>query len=121
MRKVVRVSLTNAFLYCVFDHLVNAQQVNQLSGEALFIISSIIHLGKSGLSKTNITEDDLDRLSTTLRLLVDQWPDASAVFLNECRAALDLMLQAKGDVDRHEDTKLKKAKIVQVVQELTSH
>uniref|UniRef100_A0A914CKB2 Coatomer subunit beta n=1 Tax=Acrobeloides nanus TaxID=290746 RepID=A0A914CKB2_9BILA len=91
----------------------NPQKVNHLAGEALFFLSSIIHLGKSGLSKTNITEDDLDRLSTSVRLIVDQWPDATSVFLNECRAALDLMLQAKGDVDRHEDVKSKKSKIVQ--------
>uniref|UniRef100_A0A915DJP9 Coatomer subunit beta n=1 Tax=Ditylenchus dipsaci TaxID=166011 RepID=A0A915DJP9_9BILA len=87
--------------------------VNKMAGEAMLIISSIIHLGKSGLCKSIITEDDLDRLSTTLRLITDQWPGATEIFLNECRASLELMLIAKGDVDRHEDCNSKKAKIVQ--------
>ncbi|KAI1727742.1 coatomer beta subunit appendage platform domain-containing protein [Ditylenchus destructor] len=87
--------------------------VNKLAGEALLVIASIIHLGKSGLCKTVITEDDLDRLSTTLRLIIDQWPGATEIFLNECRASLELMLVAKGDVDRHEDGHAKKSKIVQ--------
>jgi len=92
----------------------NPPVVNKLAGECALILSSIIHLGKSGLCKNAITEDDLDRLSTTLRLIIDQWPDATEVFLNECRASLELMLVAKGDVDRHEEHKKKKPKIVQV-------
>ncbi|KAH7727282.1 coatomer subunit beta-2 [Aphelenchoides avenae] len=88
-------------------------RVNKLAGEALLVAASIIHLGKSGLTKTPITEDDLDRLSTTIRLIVDQWPEASDVFLTECRSSLELMLSAKGDADRHEDVKAKKAKVVQ--------
>lgn len=35
--------------------------MNGFAGEALFIIASIINLGKSGITKTNVTEDDLDR------------------------------------------------------------
>jgi len=89
--------------------------VNKLAGEGLLLISSIIHLGKSGLCKNPITEDDLDRLSTTLRLIVDQWPDAASIYLNECRSSLELMLAAKGDLDRHEESKTKKPRIVQVL------
>ncbi|KAL3116189.1 hypothetical protein niasHT_002313 [Heterodera trifolii] len=88
--------------------------VNKLASGALLLIASIIHLGKSGMCKQPITEDDLDRLSTTVRLIVDQWPEAVDVFLRECRASLESMLKAKGDVDRHErDTKAPKKKIVQ--------
>uniref|UniRef100_A0A7E4V9Z9 Coatomer subunit beta n=1 Tax=Panagrellus redivivus TaxID=6233 RepID=A0A7E4V9Z9_PANRE len=91
-------------------------KVHQFGGEILFVLSSIIRLGKSNLVKSQITEDDLDRISTTIRLIVDNWPGATDVFLNECRVSLDLMLDAKGDVDRHEDVvKSKKSKkIVQV-------
>ncbi len=35
--------------------------MNAFAAEAMFIIASIIHFGKSGLPKTAITEDDLDR------------------------------------------------------------
>uniref|UniRef100_A0A183BWD3 Coatomer subunit beta n=1 Tax=Globodera pallida TaxID=36090 RepID=A0A183BWD3_GLOPA len=91
-----------------------ASTVNKLASEALLLIASIVHLGKSGMCKQAITEDDLDRLSTTMRLIVEQWPDAVHVFLNECRSSLERMLMAKGDVDRHErETKAPKKKIVQ--------
>jgi hypothetical protein len=91
--------------------------VNKLAGQALLLISNIIHLGKSGLCKQSITEDDIDRLSTVLRLIVDQWPDANIGFLEEYRYSLEQMLEVKGDVDRHE-TEIKTAtkKAVQVDQ-----
>lgn len=101
-----------------FKHLViftgNLVAINKLAGEACLIISSIIYFGKSGLCKTNITEDDLDRLSTTLRAIINQWPGVASIFINDCREALNDMLVAKGDSDRHEDgTKSKKQKIIQ--------
>uniref|UniRef100_A0A1I7XT69 Coatomer subunit beta n=1 Tax=Heterorhabditis bacteriophora TaxID=37862 RepID=A0A1I7XT69_HETBA len=37
-------------------------RVNHLRGECMFILACIINLGRSGLAKQNITEDDLDRL-----------------------------------------------------------
>ena len=89
--------------------------MNKLAGESLLIISSIIHLGKSGLCKSAITEDDLDRLSTATLLIVDRWPGATDVLLKECRASLELMLVAKGDVDRHEESRVPKTKIVKVI------
>ena len=88
--------------------------VNKLAGQALLLISNIIQLGKSGLCKQPVTEDDLDRLSTTVKLIVDQWPEAVASFLDDCRSSLEQMLQAKGDMDRHEtETKSAKKKVIQ--------
>jgi coatomer subunit beta len=37
------------------------RRANAFAAEAMFIIASIIHFGKSGLPKMAITEDDLDR------------------------------------------------------------
>ncbi|CAK5030221.1 unnamed protein product [Meloidogyne enterolobii] len=84
--------------------------VNKIAGQALLLTANIIHLGKSGQCKQQITEDDLDRLSTTIRLIVEQWPEAVNGFLEECRFSLEQMLQAKGDVDRHENAEMKNAK-----------
>ena len=39
------------------------KRANSFSAEAMFILATIVHLGKSGLSKTPVTEDDLDRYS----------------------------------------------------------
>lgn len=102
--------------FCInFKFIGNITAINKLACEACLIIATIIHFGKSGLCKTNITEDDLDRLSTTLRAIVNQWPGIASIFIKDCREALNEMLVAKGDSDRHEDhVKTKKQKIVQV-------
>jgi len=89
-------------------------KVNHLGGEILFLLSSIARFGKTNIPKSMITEDDLDRIGTTINLIVDKWPEAEDIFLNRCRISLDLMLQAKGDVDRHEDVKEKKHAVIQV-------
>jgi len=89
------------------------QTVNKLAGEAMLILASIIRLGKSSASATKITEDDLDRLSTAIRLIAEPWPEATDIFLKDCRASLELMLSVKGDADRHEITHTRKNKIVQ--------
>lgn len=47
------------------------KQINVLNGELIFILSSIVHLGKSGLAKTNMSDDDVDRVMTTIRVLAD--------------------------------------------------
>ena len=39
----------------------NSERANRFRAEAMFILASIINLGKSGLAKNNVTEDDLDR------------------------------------------------------------
>uniref|UniRef100_A0AC34FFK2 Coatomer subunit beta n=1 Tax=Panagrolaimus sp. ES5 TaxID=591445 RepID=A0AC34FFK2_9BILA len=91
----------------------NATKVHHFGGEILFLLSSIIRLGKSSIVKAQITEDDLDRISATIRLIVENWPEATEVFLNQCRISLDLMLEAKGDSDRHEVVKEKKTARIQ--------
>lgn len=101
--------------YNNFKFIGNVTAINKLACEACLIISTIIHFGKSDLCKTNITEDDLDRLSTTLRAIVNQWPGIASIFVKDCREALNEMLVTKGDSDRHENyEKTKKQKIVQV-------
>uniref|UniRef100_A0A0M3I5H8 Coatomer subunit beta n=1 Tax=Ascaris lumbricoides TaxID=6252 RepID=A0A0M3I5H8_ASCLU len=91
-------------------------KVNGFAGEALFIIASIINLGKSGITKTNVTEDDLDRLGMTVRVLCDQWPGVEEIFLDKCRESLELMLEAKADTDRHEIETISKPAHVEVDQ-----
>lgn len=80
----------------------------------MFILASIIHLGKSGLPKTPITEDDLDRLALCLKLIAEkvvtisiaalglqkeemrcmQVPIGKEIFLTRCRESLETMLEA---------------------------
>lgn len=81
----------------------NKDKANAFAGEALFIIASMVHLGKSGITKTNVTEDDLERLGTTVKVLSERWPGAEEIFLGKCRESLELMLEAKAETDRHEN------------------
>lgn len=71
------------------------RRVSTFAAEAMFVLACVVHLGKSGLPKTAITEDDLDRLSVCLRLLSDRFPLATEIFLETCRQSLDAMLEAK--------------------------
>lgn len=68
----------------------------------MFILASVIHLGKSGIAKTAITEDDLDRyesavdfgcsfrIGTTIKLLSEDCPGADVIFLQKCRESLEV-------------------------------
>lgn len=47
-----------------------------------------------------ISEDDVDRISTLLRVLVDRLPLMSEVFEQRCRQALSAMLGAKAEEDK---------------------
>jgi coatomer subunit beta len=68
---------------------------NAFTAEAMLIMSTMIHLGKSGLAKKNITDDDLDRISLCLKVLSDRSPLMLDVFNELCRESLDSMLMAK--------------------------
>ena len=67
----------------------------------MLVLSSILHLGRSGLPAKPITEDDFDRIVTCLKILSEQHSDRNeivgTVFQNDCRSALDEMLEAQGD------------------------
>lgn len=41
---------------------------NKFCGEVMLVISSIIHLGKSGLSSKAMTDDDFDRMMLCLQV-----------------------------------------------------
>ena len=67
----------------------------------MLVLSSILHLGRSGLPSKPITEDDFDRIVTCLKILSEQPSDRNemvgSVFQTDCRSALDEMLEAQGD------------------------
>ena len=67
----------------------------------MLVLSSVLHLGRSGLPTKPITEDDFDRIVTCLKILSEQSNDRNemvgSVFQKDCRSALDEMLEAQGD------------------------
>lgn len=68
---------------------------NRFCTEAMLIVASIVHLGKSGLCTKSITNDDHDRLLMMLKVLSDRSPVIVDVFTEQCRKAISIMLEAK--------------------------
>lgn len=73
---------------------------NAFLAEAMLIMATIIHLGKSGLPTKPITDDDADRIATCIRVLADQSPLMYHVFNDMCRRSLAVMLSVKADEEK---------------------
>jgi len=76
---------------------VDTTRANHFCGEAMLIIASILHLGKSGLPSKSVTNDDGERLLICLRVLSSRLPAVVDVFTHHCRQALSSMLTAKAE------------------------
>nr|CAD7573446.1 unnamed protein product [Timema californicum] len=70
---------------------------NRFCAEAMFVMASILHLGKSGLPAKAMTNDDADKLYLCLRVLSDKSPVIVNIFNENCRKALSVMLSAKAE------------------------
>ncbi|PIO55688.1 coatamer beta region [Teladorsagia circumcincta] len=92
----------------------NSQRSNRFRGECMFILASIINLGKSGIAKQNITEDDLDRMGTTIKLLAQGCSELEDVFVEKCKDSLELMLSSRQQDKADEISTKKKKNIVEV-------
>lgn len=64
----------------------------------MLIMSSILHLGRSGLCKKQITNDDTDRIFLCLKTLSERTPEIVEIFRKTCKEALANMLAAHTDV-----------------------
>uniref|UniRef100_A0A1W7RAR9 Coatomer subunit beta n=1 Tax=Hadrurus spadix TaxID=141984 RepID=A0A1W7RAR9_9SCOR len=84
---------------------------NAFIAEAMLIMASIIHLGKSGFPSKNITEDDLDRISLCIKVLAERTPLMMDVFNIECRKSLSTML-ASHQEEEMENQKAKQKKSI---------
>ncbi|XP_074644672.1 coatomer subunit beta-like [Tubulanus polymorphus] len=77
----------------------NPKRQNAFAAEAMLIMSTILHLGKSGLPEKPITDDDVDRISLCLRVLSERSEMMNHVFNDFCRQALSNMITAKAKED----------------------
>lgn len=91
----------------------DVKKQNSFIAESMLIMATIIHLGKSGIATKPITDDDVDRIATCLRVLSEQTPLMSEIFSNGCRNALSLMLAAKL-AEEKETQKAAERKVVKV-------
>lgn len=63
--------------------------------EAMLIMVTVLHLGKSSLPKKPITDDDVDRISLCLKVLSECSPLMNDIFNKECRKSLSHMLAVR--------------------------
>lgn len=81
---------------------------NRVCTTSMLIMSSIMHFGKSGFPKKQITNDDLDRIFLCLKTLSERTPEIVEVFKNACREALAGMLTAQSEEEMQEKKSKKK-------------
>ncbi|XP_047003806.1 coatomer subunit beta [Schistocerca americana] len=93
-----------ALRYCTAVPDIRRQ--NRFTAEAMLIMASVLHLGKSGLPSKAMTNDDADRLFLCLKVLSDKSPVIVGIFNEHCRKALSNMLAAKAE----EEASTQKAK-----------
>ncbi|KAL5278655.1 COPB1 family protein [Megaselia abdita] len=73
----------------------NEIEQNRFSARMMLVMSSILHLGKSGFPTKPITNDDTDRIFLCLKTLSERTTETVEVFQHFCRDALGKMLEAQ--------------------------
>lgn len=68
---------------------------NRFMAEAMFIMASVLHFGKSGLAKKQITEDDTDSINVCLRVISERSNLIVKLFDDQSKQALSTLLDAK--------------------------
>ena len=95
----IAASLARSLVKLVFRYtnLVSSdkRKQNRFSAEAMFILASILHYGRSGMPKKAINEDDYEAINLCLRVLAEKHQSTSIIFSKESNNALTNMLQAK--------------------------
>lgn len=91
----------------------DAVKQNRMIASIMLTLSSVLHLGRSGLSAKAITNDDADRIFVCLRTLSERKPEIVDIFLRQCRDALARMLDAH-HTEEEQMQKEKQAKSVKV-------
>jgi len=96
-----------------FDKSLPDAEKNKLSAEAMYIMTSIIRFGLSGIPAKPITPDDTERIMTCVRVLSEGNRKISNVFTDKCRDALASMLKEQAEFEAAQ-TKAKRTKNISV-------
>jgi len=86
----------------------NQQQRNWFVAECMYILASVLHLGKSGLPKTPISDDEICRISVCLKVLSDRDEQIKDVFTCKSRDSLTVLLDARQAEDNKKRTAAEK-------------
>lgn len=80
---------------CPFNVCLSVCLHQSFVAEAMLIMVTVLHLGKSSLPKKPITDDDVDRISLCLKVLSECSPLMNDIFNKECRKSLSHMLTVR--------------------------
>jgi coatomer subunit beta len=89
----------------------DSNKQNRFCAEGMFIIASILHLGRTNLPSKPMNEDDYDRMIMCIRLLNERLPITFQIFGEDCRLALADMLMIKAQEQKDIEKKLSKGKV----------
>lgn len=96
------------------------QKQNMFMAEAMLIMAAILHYGKSGLPTKPITDDDVDRIATCIRVLSEHSPFLVTIFNDKCRSSLSNMLAIKIEEEKEQmKVREKKPAVVQADDPIT--
>lgn len=73
----------------------DSRKQNSFTAQCMLILSSVLHLGRSGLPTKAITDDDEDRISLCLKVLSESLPLMTEIFNESCRESLSALLAVK--------------------------
>lgn len=92
----------------------NEVEQNRMCGTIMLTLSSILHLGRSGIPSKPITNDDADRIYICLKTLAERSPEITDIFKLLCRDALAKMLDAHhAEEQQHQKDRQQKAAKIQ--------
>jgi coatomer subunit beta len=105
---VTKISLRHA------EHAIPTDvEKNAVKGEAMLMMASVLHLGKSGLFAAAIDEDSYERIMTCLMCLAEPSPQLHEIFLQHSHAAFLQMLESLKELQNLSKVDTKKEAEVQ--------
>ncbi|XP_031562290.1 coatomer subunit beta-like [Actinia tenebrosa] len=101
-----------ALRYLELEH--EESKKNTFCANCMLIMSSILHLGKSGLPNKAINDDDVDRISMCIRAVAERTPLMQKIFTSDCRESLSAMLDANKRMEDDQKVKASADKVIAI-------
>jgi len=91
---------------------ISKEEAHTLYASAMFIMTTILRYGTSGLPAKAITADDIDRIKVCIQALAENSDKISHIFTEDCRSALAFMLHEQAEFEAANSSKKKKKDII---------
>ncbi|CAK8683401.1 unnamed protein product [Clavelina lepadiformis] len=77
------------------DSCRDTRKQNSFIAQCMLILSSVLHLGRSGLPEKPISDDQIDRVGSCLMVLSERHTVMGDIFTSKCRSALAFLLETR--------------------------